>query len=183
MPPVMTREELDLIRCDEPSCDEINPGVVLFPRCHPDVLTIPLYIDGELRLECAECGTIYLSRPGRRLMPSRLCLEARCPNPATAKGRCDEHRKAHERGRSRARRDTSHKSFYDTQKWRMTARHEKHLNPICEHCDQALAQEVHHDPSLKVLLATGRDPYEPAVLVALCKPCHSDETLLEQRAG
>ena len=32
------------------------------------------------------------------------CLEPRCPNPATARGRCDEHRKPIERERSRARR-------------------------------------------------------------------------------
>jgi 5-methylcytosine-specific restriction endonuclease McrA len=115
--------------------------------------------------------------------PIRLCAQPRCPNPATAKGRCDAHRKALERDRSRARRDTSHKSFYDTKKWRLAARHKKFLNPICERCDEALSQEVHHDPPLKVLLATGRNPYDPAVLVALCKPCHSTVTLLEQRTG
>jgi 5-methylcytosine-specific restriction endonuclease McrA len=114
-------------------------------------------------------------------MPTRLCSHPRCGNTATGRGRCDEHRKALERDRSRTRRDTSHKSFYDTKRWRLTARHIKFLRPICEHCDQALSAEVHHDPPLKTLLAAGRDPYNPAVLVALCKPCHSAATLTEQR--
>jgi hypothetical protein len=38
------------------------------------------------------------------LMPTRLCLEPRCGKPATGRGRCDEHRKAQEARRSRARR-------------------------------------------------------------------------------
>jgi 5-methylcytosine-specific restriction endonuclease McrA len=57
------------------------------------------------------------------------------------------------------------------------------LNPVCERCDRVLATEVHHDPPLRVLLETGRNPYAMDVLVALCKPCHSAETLREQRAG
>jgi hypothetical protein len=58
-----TRADLDQLRCEEPGCDQTNPGVVLFPRCHGDALTIPLYLDGELRLECAECGEIWLAIP------------------------------------------------------------------------------------------------------------------------
>jgi hypothetical protein len=58
-----TRADLDQLRCEEPGCDEINPGVVLSPDCHPDVLTIPLYHQGELHLECAECGQVWLAVP------------------------------------------------------------------------------------------------------------------------
>src|SRR3954470_8383763 len=103
------------------------------------------------------------------MSPTRLCLEARCGNKATARGRCDEHRKALERDRSRARRDTGIKSFYDTKRWRLTARHVKFLHPMCEDCGRALSQEVHHIEPLRELLATGRDPYDPAELLALCK--------------
>jgi 5-methylcytosine-specific restriction protein A len=115
--------------------------------------------------------------------PVRLCLEAGCPNPQTGRGRCDTHRKTREADRSRERRADSHKSFYDTKRWRLTARRIKLDRPICEHCDNALSQEVHHDPPLRALLATRRNPYDPAVLVALCKPCHSAVTLTEQRTG
>jgi hypothetical protein len=58
-----TRGELDQLKCEDPCCEEMNPGVVLFPSCHPESLTIPLYIDGELRMECGECGGIWMSVP------------------------------------------------------------------------------------------------------------------------
>lgn len=117
------------------------------------------------------------------MSPIRLCLTPSCPEPATGRGRCDTHRKAREASRSRERRADSHKSFYDTKKWRLQARRIKFERPICEHCDNTLSQEVHHDPPLRILLAEGRNPYDPAVLVALCKPCHSAATLAERRAG
>lgn len=117
-------------------------------------------------------------------MPKRLCLDPECPNPARpGSNKCDEHARSYERERSRARRDTSHKSFYDTKRWRLTARRKKFDNPICEDCGEALSEEVHHDPPLGVLLAEGRNPYDQAVLVALCKPCHSAATLRERRNG
>jgi 5-methylcytosine-specific restriction endonuclease McrA len=116
------------------------------------------------------------------MTPVRLCNAPRCGNPATARGKCDEHRKAYERDRSAHRRADSHKSFYDTKRWKLTARHIKFQRPLCERCDNALSQEVHHDPPLHVLLETGRNPYDPAGLVALCKPCHSAVTLQERRA-
>jgi hypothetical protein len=37
-------------------------------------------------------------------MPKRVCLEAGCPRFATAKGRCDRHRRQYERERSTERR-------------------------------------------------------------------------------
>jgi len=37
-------------------------------------------------------------------MPTKLCGEAGCPRPATAKGRCDYHRRTYERERSVQRR-------------------------------------------------------------------------------
>lgn len=73
--------------------------------------------------------------------------------------------------------------FYATRRWALTRRHKLGLNPFCEHCGVVLANEVHHDPPLAVLLATGRDPYALEVLVALCKKCHSRATVLEQRTG
>jgi hypothetical protein len=115
-------------------------------------------------------------------MPIRLCSVCR-ENQATARGKCDDCRHDYERDRSRDRRAESHKAFYDTRRWRLAARHKKNLNPICEHCDHALSQEVHHDPPLRVLLAAKRNPYDPAVLVAPCKPCHSVETMREQHTG
>jgi hypothetical protein len=115
-------------------------------------------------------------------MPIRLCNEPRCGNQATARGRCDEHRKSYERERSSERRADSHKPFYDTKRWAVARRHQLFTNPLCERCGR-VAEHVHHDPPLRVLLATSQNPYDPQVLHSLCKPCHSYLTLLEQRAG
>jgi 5-methylcytosine-specific restriction endonuclease McrA len=112
----------------------------------------------------------------------RLCTVPTCGKERRAgSARCDEHAKAYERERSAYRRDDSHKSFYDRKKWRICARRIKFERPICERCDEAISQEVHHEPPLSELLAAGRNPFDPTVLVALCKPCHSAITLAEQR--
>ena len=94
------------------------------------------------------------------MMVVRLCLERGCPNQATARGRCDEHRRAKERDRSRARREDAaeRNRFYARKRWLITARRKRFETPICEHCAHELATEVHHDPPLKALLASGRDP-------------------------
>ena len=82
-------------------------------------------------------------RRGGRLMPIRLCLEPRCPNPATARGRCDEHRKPIERERSRARRAATN-GVYKRRKWELTRRAVLARDPICKVCDNALSTEVDH---------------------------------------
>jgi Zn ribbon nucleic-acid-binding protein len=64
MTTLTTRPDLDQLRCAE--CDhhqEPNPGVVLSSACHPDMLSIALYREGELHLECAECGHVWLAVP------------------------------------------------------------------------------------------------------------------------
>jgi 5-methylcytosine-specific restriction endonuclease McrA len=107
-------------------------------------------------------------------MPTKLCSNPGCPNPATYRGYCAEH------ARQVNRATHPNKSFYGSRRWRLTARHVRFLHPMCEHCGKALSQEVHHDPPLEVLLAEGRNPYDLALLVALCKPCHGVETRREQ---
>ena len=119
-------------------------------------------------------------------MPIRLCLEAGCPNPAAGRGRCDFHRKALERDRSRVRREEgrARNRMYASKRWAMFRRHKLFLNPLCElehpGC-RGLANEVHH----KVALEDGGAAYALDNLISTCKPCHSRETRLEQlaRAG
>ena len=94
-------------------------------------------------------------------MPTRLCLEPRCPNPQTGKGRCDAHRKPIERERSRKRR------VYKTKRWELARRHVLNRDPICKVCDNALSVEVDHI----VPLSQGGDPYNPAGLQGICSPC------------
>jgi uncharacterized protein with PIN domain len=52
------RSELAKMRCEQ--CWE-GGEIVLYRDCHPDYLTIPVYRQGELCLECSECGEIYLA--------------------------------------------------------------------------------------------------------------------------
>jgi 5-methylcytosine-specific restriction protein A len=109
--------------------------------------------------------------------PIRLCLERGCPRPATARGRCDEHRKRIERERSRARRAATN-GVYKRRKWELTRRAVLARDPICKVCDNALSTEVDHI----VPLAEGGDPYDPAGLQGICSPCHWEKTARENAA-
>jgi 5-methylcytosine-specific restriction protein A len=121
----------------------------------------------------------------RTVRASRICREPGCPNPAGKRGLCDDHRRAYERERSRARRgsDAAERNrFYARKRWRLTARRKRFDNPLCERCGN-VATEVHHNPPLAQLLARGLNPYSPDYLVSLCRPCHSAETRREQHDG
>jgi 5-methylcytosine-specific restriction protein A len=115
-------------------------------------------------------------------VPHRLCLEVRCPRPATAKGRCDEHRKAQERERSRVRRaeGVERNRFYARKHWRMVRKAKLFANPLCElehpGC-LGIASEVHH----RVAMEDGGSEYGMENLISACKPCHSRVTMAEQR--
>jgi hypothetical protein len=60
--PLTTRADLDQQRCADCGMDE-PPSLWLCCPNHRDTLSLPFYAEGELRLECAECGTIYLRVP------------------------------------------------------------------------------------------------------------------------
>jgi 5-methylcytosine-specific restriction protein A len=104
-------------------------------------------------------------------VPTRLCLEPRCPNPATGKGRCDEHRKAIERERSRRRRETTN-GVYKRKRWEIARRAVLARDPICRVCDKALSTEVDHVTPL----TEGGDPYRLEGLQGICSPCHWRKT-------
>jgi 5-methylcytosine-specific restriction enzyme A len=98
-------------------------------------------------------------------MPIRLCLESRCPNPATARGRCDAHRKPIERERSRRRREAT-RGTYKRKKWETIRRLVLFRDPICKVCDNALSTEVDHI----IPLAQGGEPYRLDGLRGICSP-------------
>jgi hypothetical protein len=54
------RPELDRLHCGDPNCGAAGE-LILYPACHADSLTIATYRKGELALECAECGEVYLN--------------------------------------------------------------------------------------------------------------------------
>ena len=116
------------------------------------------------------------------MTPIRLCMQAGCPREATARGRCDEHRRAIERDRSRVRRaeGVERNRFYARKQWAMTRRAKLFAEPLCELEYPGclwIASEVHH----RVAMEDGGAEYALENLVSTCKPCHSRETLRERR--
>jgi 5-methylcytosine-specific restriction enzyme A len=107
----------------------------------------------------------------------RLCLELRCPNPATARGRCDEHRKPIERERSRRRREATN-GIFKRRKWDLTLRAVLARDPICRVCENAISTEVDHITPL----ADGGADYDMQGLQGICTPCHQAKTATENAA-
>ena len=101
-------------------------------------------------------------------MPTRLCLESACPNPATFRGRCHTHARQRDRSINRAGY-----RIYRTKRWKITRRAYLFDHPLCEHHGCGLiATDVHH----RVDIGQGGDPWHPENLQALCKPHHSQIT-------
>jgi 5-methylcytosine-specific restriction endonuclease McrA len=105
-------------------------------------------------------------------MPTRLCLEPRCPNPATYRGRCPQHARTHDKATNRAGRHV-----YSTKRWQLLRRTVLFEQPICAGCDNALAVDVDHVTPL----AKGGAPYDRTNVQGLCPPCHSAKTRREQQ--
>jgi 5-methylcytosine-specific restriction protein A len=103
-------------------------------------------------------------------MPTRLCLEPRCPHPATYRGRCATHTRSNERT-THARRH-----FYNSKRWQITRSRVLFDQPLCE-CGQ-IATDVDHIKAIE----DGGDPWSRNNLQGLCKACHSMKTNRELRA-
>ena len=103
-------------------------------------------------------------------MPYRHCLEPRCPEPAVSRGRCRTH------ARERERATHPNKRLYNSARWRHTRRRQLHRQPLCK-CG-AIAVDVDHVQPIE----QGGDPWNPANLQSLCRPCHGRKTRSEQGA-
>jgi 5-methylcytosine-specific restriction protein A len=97
-------------------------------------------------------------------MPTRLCLNAGCPNPATYRGRCATHARTNNRATHRNR------TIYNSKRWATTRSSVLFSHPLCP-CG-AIATDVHHIVDLE----QGGDPWARSNLQALCHPCHSRTT-------
>lgn len=103
-------------------------------------------------------------------MPIRMCMESRCGNEATYRGRC----RVHARGRER---QTHHnKAIYNTKRWAILRDRYLFDHPLCECGCGGIAEDVHH----KHAIGDGGDPWDPAGLEALTHSCHSRVTRQEQ---
>jgi 5-methylcytosine-specific restriction enzyme A len=103
-------------------------------------------------------------------MPTRLCLESGCANPAVTRGRCARHAAA-QRKANRSRFD----SFYASKPWAMSRRQQLYAYPLCQfrledgtECDH-IADSVHHI----IELEHGGRPRDPENLMSLCRSHHS----------
>jgi len=59
-PVPLTQNDLDKMGCAAEGCDHTNHdgGMFFHPRCHVGSPTWCVYIDGELRVSCSECGQL-----------------------------------------------------------------------------------------------------------------------------
>jgi 5-methylcytosine-specific restriction protein A len=103
-------------------------------------------------------------------MPTRLCLEPKCPNPSHHRGRCQRHAKQRNKDTHRNR------SVYNSKRWQMLRRRVLFDHPLCS-CGE-IATDVHHIQDIE----QGGDPYSRANLQALCHSCHSRITRASQAA-
>lgn len=101
------------------------------------------------------------------MSPASLCIHPGCIDLATYRGRCQQH------ARQRTQQTRSANApIYNSRRWKITRRHKLSLNPICEDCDQRIAEHVHH----KTDLQAGGDPWAIDGLEALCASCHNRTT-------
>ena len=116
----------------------------------------------------------------RRTRALSVCLESGCPEFATRRGRCDEHRRDSEaRQRQAHPRPSSRQAGYDST-WERTRR------DFIEHFDRCfdcgardVRLDVHHVDALGPKGPRGHDWMN---LLALCHSCHSRRTRLERKA-
>lgn len=106
-------------------------------------------------------------------MPApRICPEPGCPTFTTG-GRCARHQALGEKSRGTARQ----RGY--TARWERFRRHYLRRHPQCVSCGST-ATDVDHVDGLGPLGPRG---YDPANLRALCHPCHSARTAVDQPGG
>lgn len=104
-------------------------------------------------------------------MPTRLCAEPGCPQPAHYRGRCATHARTTNQDTHRNR------TIYNSKRWKLLRRRVLHEEPICRSCDNSLSVDVDHITPLE----WGGEPYARANCQALCVSCHSAKTRREQQ--
>jgi 5-methylcytosine-specific restriction endonuclease McrA len=104
-------------------------------------------------------------------MPTRLCSNPTCAQPATYRGRCAIHSRANEQGIQR-----TGLKIYSTAKWQRTRRKVLFLNPLCACGCGDIATDVDHI----VPLDEDGDPWDMANLQGLTAACHARKTRQEQ---
>lgn len=55
---VLTRKQMDMLRCGDPDCKDPSHELVVHSKCHVDFPTQALMTDDILELQCARCGRL-----------------------------------------------------------------------------------------------------------------------------
>jgi 5-methylcytosine-specific restriction protein A len=109
-------------------------------------------------------------------MSLRVCTVVGCPVLVEAgkDNRCDNHRKAASRERSRNRPELKHYATAEHKRFRTAV---LRRDPVCLLCSVAPSEIADHYPlSLRTLVARGLPLNDPANGRGLCWSCHSRET-------
>ena len=115
-----------------------------------------------------------------RGVPVKFCHWGGCRAklPLHGPNWCEDHmppqRKAE---RYRTKEAEERNALYETARWRRLSAMIRAMRPVCEECNDALSEDVHH----VVAVADGGDFWEMDNLQALCKSCHAIKTGEERR--
>lgn len=107
-------------------------------------------------------------------MPTRLCLETRCPNPSVYRGRCAQHARTNEHHTH----DPDRKHFYNSARWKNTRNRVLFEQPLCA---QDGCEEISTDVDHIVAIEAGGNPWARTNLQGLCRRHHSEKTRREQQ--
>jgi len=55
---ILTRKQMDMLRCGHPDCKDPSHELVIHSKCHIDSPTQALMTDDILELQCARCGRL-----------------------------------------------------------------------------------------------------------------------------
>ncbi len=112
-------------------------------------------------------------------MPTRICIEPRCPNPARpGKGRCLTHYREYERARSARRRETT-KGIFKTKRWALRRKQVFERDPFCADGRVCGGKKPSVEVDHVVPLDQGGDPYRLDGLQGICRDCHEAKTAEE----
>lgn len=112
-------------------------------------------------------------------MPHRPCKHPTC-TALVAKGAwCDAHkhlapeqdRRAYHREYDQRQRDAEAKAFYNSPGWKKARGIKLAADPVCERCQRAFANTVHHKKPLRECTAAER--VAQSNLLSVCPPCHA----------
>lgn len=129
---------------------------------------------------CQGCNLPTHSGNNMAQAPLKQCCAPGCKRLIRGKPRCDECEAKRPRRRT-AKPTTKHDVFTSNRRWRALRLRVLAATPLCVRCQESgkvtAASEVHH---IQPRRSHPELAYVVSNLEALCKPCHSRETMRER---